>query len=104
MKPKATGVVTGLDLGVAGQGNDYAIRFTGVWKVDRDDTYKFAISSDDGSRLIIDGVKVLDNDGIHPNTTREGTAELKAGLHKVEVWYFQGGGEAELELTVQGRH
>ena len=104
MKPKATGVVTGLDLGVAGQSNDYAIRFTGVWKVDRDDTYKFAISSDDGSRLIIDGVKVLDNDGIHPNATREGTAELKAGLHKVEVWYFQGGGEAELELTVQGRH
>lgn len=104
LKPKATGVIAGLDLGVAGQGNNYAIRFSGVWKVDRDDTYQFSISSDDGSRLLIDGAKVLDNDGVHPNTTREGSAELKAGLHKVEVWYFQGGGEAELELTVKGRH
>ena len=104
LKPKTTGVVSGLDLGVAGRRNDYAIRFHGLWKVDRDDTYKFAISSDDGSRLIIDGKTVLDNDGIHPNTTREGTAELKSGLHKVEVWYFQGGGEDELALTVQGRH
>lgn len=104
LKPKATGVAGGLDLGVAGRRNDYAIRFQGLWKVDRDDTYKFSLSSDDGSRLIIDGKTVVDNDGIHPNTTREGAAELNSGLHKVEVWFFQAAGEDEIALTVQGRH
>lgn len=104
LKPQSTGVANGLDLGVAGRRGDYAVRFHGIWKVDRDDAYKFSLASDDGSRLVIDGKTIIDNDGVHPNTTREGTAELNAGIHKVEVWYFQGGGEDELSLTVQGRH
>ena len=32
--------------------------------------YTFSLASDDGSRLMIDGRKVIDHDGIHANSRR----------------------------------
>jgi hypothetical protein len=67
-------------------GIDYTARF---W-VSRPGLYRFALESDDGSNLYIDGKKVIDNDHQHPPQQKFGHASMKAGAHDIRVAYFQG--------------
>lgn len=102
MKPKSTGKVAGFDLYVAGRKNNFGIRFTGFLHIEKEGDYTFHLGSDDGSRLIIDGEKIVDVDGVHPHQTRSAKHKLTAGAHEVIVDYFQGGGEWTLAVEFQG--
>jgi hypothetical protein len=53
-------------------------------------TYEFRTVSDDGSILYIDGKTIINNDGVHPPTPKEGSAELMLGKHDIVLDYFQG--------------
>ena len=61
--------------------------------------YDFALTSDDGARLTIDGSQVILHDGLHAATTREGTLELAAGIHPFRVDMFENAGGAALTLS-----
>lgn len=52
--------------------------------------HTFALTSDDGSILNIDGVDVVLNDGQHGAIRKEATVNLSAGSHAVNIRYFQG--------------
>jgi len=54
--------------------------------------YQFALLSDDGSKLYIDGRKVIDNDGLHPSQALFGSVTLSGGVHSIRISYFQGPG------------
>ena len=69
---------------------DFAIRFRGQLKVDTAGTYNFKITSDDGAQVYINGELVVDNDGLHPFTSANGSAMLAAGYQDLEILYFQG--------------
>ena len=58
----------------------------------------FRLSSDDGSRLFIDGIPVIDHSGQHPFSTKEGVFALRPGVHHVEVQYAEMQGGARLRL------
>jgi cytochrome c2 len=100
LTPVATGTVAGFDLTAARRNNDFAMRFDGFLKIDREATYSFSMMSDDGSKLLIDGKTVVDNDGVHAPQTKQGSAKLSKGIHKVTVGFFQVGGGAELEVRM----
>lgn len=100
--PKASGVAAAFDLGQARRDGQYALKFDGVVSLPRDGEYTFGVASDDGARLTVDGRLVVDNDGIHPKTAKDGRIKLTGGVHAVSVTFFQGGGEAELEVTIRG--
>ena len=102
MKPKLTGTAGAFDISVARRGNDYAIKFEGVFKAEREGNYRFYLNSDDGSNLYVDGKQVVNNDGIHPPQGANGQTKLTAGVHQVTVAFFQGGGGAELDVQVRG--
>jgi len=68
----------------------FAIKYTGAFDVDTEGDYAFRLVSDDGSRLFIDGKKIIDNDGVHPTQSASGNAYLSSGPHSIEVDYFQG--------------
>jgi len=68
----------------------FAIDYRGAIVLPQAGSYRFRLTSDDGSRLLIDGRQVIDNDGVHGESPAEGTAELAEGVHAVEVQYFQG--------------
>jgi hypothetical protein len=68
----------------------FAIEYTGRFWIEKPGPYRFALTSDDGSRLYIDDQTVVDNDGIHPAVTKAGSAELSGGIHTMRVQYFQG--------------
>ncbi len=101
LKPLATGTIAGFDLSAARRGSNYALKFDAVLKIDREATYTFSLTSDDGSRLYVDDKLVVNNDGIHPPQLRKGRAKLSKGIHKVTVAFFQGGGGAELEALIE---
>ena len=64
-------------------------QFKGYLYVPIEGNYKFAMTSDDGSRLYIDGTQVLVNDGLHSAKTIENTINLSAGFHQIKCEYFE---------------
>ncbi|MFM7869053.1 MAG: hypothetical protein ACKPHU_32945, partial [Planctomycetaceae bacterium] len=54
------------------------------------------------SRVLIDEAEVVNNDGIHPPTSRSGTVQLSAGSHAVVVEFFEQGGGEELSVEIEG--
>jgi hypothetical protein len=68
----------------------FAIDYTGRFWVSQPGTYRFALASDDGSMLYIDGHRVIQNDKQHPVIEKAGTVKLKTGAHDIRVSYFQG--------------
>jgi hypothetical protein len=68
----------------------FAIDYTGRFWISEPGTYRFALASDDGSILYIDGKRVIENDGVHPPIEKAGQVRLKTGAHAIRVSYFQG--------------
>jgi mono/diheme cytochrome c family protein len=84
------------------RGDGFAVRLDGFVNVPRDGEYQFHLTSDDGSRMWIDGKLVVDNDGIHSPLHRQGRVRLTAGLHPIRVGFIQGNGGAELLAEIEG--
>jgi len=68
----------------------FAIDYNGKFWIEKPGKYRFQLSSDDGSKLYIDGKKVVDNDDLHPIKTEKGAIKLSGGLHTIRLQYFQG--------------
>ncbi len=64
--------------------------------------YVFYLTSNDGSKLYIDGRLVVDNDGGHGALEKSGSISLKAGRHPLRIGYFQVGGGYALSLAWKG--
>jgi hypothetical protein len=73
---------------------DFAVRWTGRFNATEAGEYAFALQTDDGSRLWIDGELVVDNDNANGQRQRVGTRTLTRGMHEIRVEYMQRGGEA----------
>ncbi|NNE90916.1 MAG: hypothetical protein HKN23_04655 [Verrucomicrobiales bacterium] len=81
--------------------NNYALIFEGKFTVPETDTFEFILRSDDGARLAVDGEEMVDNDGIHPPSTKNHKEKLEAGEHTFRLGFFNGGGGAELSLIAK---
>jgi len=108
-EPDATGVVANLDYMTGnetfwegGPDNYFAAKYEGQLVVGEAGSYTINLASDDGSVLFVDGVAVLDNDGLHATRTRSITLELDEGPHEIEVRYFENGGAQTLQMTWSG--
>ena len=79
---------------------DIGLVLTGYLEVPADGIYTFALLSDDGSTLKLDGELLGDNDGAHSPVEIIVQKALKAGLHPMEVRYFDcNGGVLQMELV-----
>ncbi|CAM5330991.1 hypothetical protein SFUMM280S_09223 [Streptomyces fumanus] len=72
---------------------------TGYLVAPSDGTYVFRLTSDDGSRLTIDGSTVVDHDGLHGAEPKDGTVQLTAGAHPLRIDHFERDGGQELRLS-----
>jgi hypothetical protein len=68
----------------------FAIDYSGRFWIEEPGRYTFALLSDDGSRLFVDGTPVIDNDCLHPPDLRVAAVRLEGGGHQIRVSYFQG--------------
>lgn len=100
--PTAKGAVPNFSLDPRLRDENIAFLFEAYLDVPRSGPWLFQISSDDGSRLIIDGKTVIENDGLHGNfRVARGTA-LDSGLHRIQVQYFNKGTDRSLGVQWAG--
>jgi hypothetical protein len=100
--PKKVGVAANFDITVRDRDDGFVFRFTAKVAAPEDGYYTFYTSSDDGSELYVDGIKVVDNDGLHGMQWMEGVKYLRAGLHDIVVMMFENGGGEGLQVEVTG--
>jgi cytochrome c551/c552 len=80
----------------------FAIRLTGRLEIKAAADYTLYLKSDDGSRLLIDGIMIINHDGNHGATEKRGKVKLSTGKHAVEVQYFQGRLAKSLDVQISG--
>jgi len=79
---------------------NFSARWTRVFYMNYG-TYRVTTTADDGVRVWIDGVLVIDNWGIHPATICQRDVLIYAGNHTWTVEYFQAEGEAVVQVRSQ---
>lgn len=100
-KPNIT-PVTEVNLELAKRETHYAIHFIGFISIPKTGLYTFGLGSDDGSVLDIGSVRVVNNDGLHGFRVAKGSALFEKGLYKLQIGFFQGTGDANLKVNVEG--
>ena len=93
-----SGVTGNFTLAGKSKPENYGFVFDGFVNVPETGVYTFYLTSDDGSRLIIDDLKTLNNDGKHAMEEKSISLALSAGLHQISVQFFQGSGGEGLKL------
>jgi len=102
LEPVSGGTTNRFDAKLSKKEENYAIRFHGYLEIPSDGIYTFYVHSDDGSLLRLGSTLVVNNDGIHGGQEQSGSISLKKGKHAFSVEYFQGGGGAELKVSMEG--
>ena len=100
LKAAKTGTVSGFDISV-GRRDQFAMRFTSFLRLPKETEYRFHLSSDDGSRLLVNGREVVAMDGVHPPGWGQGRVKLPAGVHELVVEYFEAGGGEEISVEIE---
>ena len=99
LTPDQTGLNDSIEILDGWADDNFGAVYTGYIEIPIDGNYTFYTASDEGSKLYIDDVPVVDNDGIHTLTEASGSICLDEGFHQISVAYFEKtGGEG---LTVQ---
>ena len=96
--------VWGVDPPVAGVNADsYSVRWTGQ-DTFAAGTYDFAARADDGIRVWVDGVQIIDGWHDQAPTTFTASRTLTAGPHNVQIEYYEafGGAVAQVSWALQG--
>lgn len=103
LTPVRTGLTDTVDLSMTNRGTNWASTYTGYINISTTGSYTFYTSSDDGSALYIDGALVVNNDGLHGTLEASGTVSgLTAGVHALQVRFFQNGGGQVLSASIAG--
>ncbi|GAK52274.1 putative integral membrane protein [Candidatus Moduliflexus flocculans] len=76
----------------------YGISWTGYIYAPQSGAYEFAVKSDDVSRVVIDGIKVAENDSGETIAEQSGAIFLTAGFHAINIFYAQYEGKAAFQV------
>ena len=94
---------TGGAFGTSGLSDDVGAVFTGMINFPEAGVWTLFTESDDGSKLLVDGALVVDNDGLHGMVEVGGTIEVpEPGPLPVRVEFFERGGGAGLIVRWEG--
>ncbi len=104
LKPVKTGeAASGIaDTNFSKKRDNFGIVIEGELEIKKKGKYTFNLGSDDGSRLLVNGMPVVVNDGIHGIVRKSGSANLDQGVNLVRIEYFEKGGGEHLSLDMSG--
>lgn len=80
----------------SGRADNFGAVFEGWLTVAVEGLHTFSLTSDAGSRLVIDGVTVIDHDGLHTYSEKTGSVYLMPGRHLVHIPFFEATGSCGL--------
>jgi len=96
--PWPAAIATGAS-GTGGINNSFFARITANIVITEQDNYTFRTFNDDGVYLFVDGQLIINDPNQHPEAAFEGDITLAPGVYPLELFFFENGGEASLELT-----
>ncbi|MDF1838591.1 MAG: PA14 domain-containing protein, partial [Planctomycetota bacterium] len=103
LTPTETGVTDSLNPSDFDTGDLFGLRMTTQLVIDEAGSYDFQSYADDGVRLFVDGIEVLEDDGLHAARNASGDpVELTAGVHELTVVYFENRGAQVLDVSISG--
>ncbi|SCQ18610.1 metallophosphoesterase [Tannerella forsythia] len=88
-EPVGKGTMPALSIREAPREDHFGYEFRTWINIPERGVYRFYTFSDDGSRLLIDGHEVVDNDGSGSPRRKDGKIALEAGWHELKVLYFE---------------
>lgn len=93
-----TGNVTSVVMTPRNRTTNYLFRYKGHINIaTASSNYIFYIKADDGAKLIIDGTTYINNTVANRGVETQASVPLTAGLHTIEIQYFQAASTATLE-------
>jgi len=101
MTPAKTLTVSDLSLNEVPNKEDFAVMYEGGLMIAVAGVYTLHLRSDDGTRLILDGQLVIDNDGLHGMIDKSVSLALKTGSHPLKMEFFQKKGGVGLEFWLE---
>ena len=84
-------------IGYAGN-RPFAVTWQGFLAVDHPGIYRFEIVSDDGSTVRIDDRWLINISGTHGPLAARGARHLDAGLHPIQIDFYEAGGGWKIDL------
>ena len=103
LTPLKTDVVKNFTLkGLENRGIDFGLIMHGFIEIENKGVYTFFVSSNDGSKLLVDNIEVVCNDSAHGTIEKSGKIFLRKGEHLIELRYFQAGGGKEMKVSWEG--
>ena len=96
--PSASGTANSISVRQWSGRDLFAVRFSGYINIASEGIYTFSLTSDDGSALYIDNTELILNDGLHAEEEQLGYVLLAAGYHRIEIRFFERGGDESLTL------
>lgn len=85
-----TGSVKDFTLSERTQDDYYNFKFDGFILIENAGAYQFRTTSNDGSRILLNGDLIVDNDGIHDlETVTSGNQNLDKGPQRITVYFFE---------------
>jgi predicted esterase len=105
LTPDYTGYSAIPDISVRDQEDYFGFVWEGQIRIPVSGNYTFILNSDDGSKLWIDSkydntvTPLINHDGAHGASDKEGTIYLTAGMHKIAAAYFEIAGGQSFTLS-----
>jgi len=101
--PEFTGVVPNFTLEPRTQEDFFYFQFDGYVNITTDGSYQFRTTSDDGSRLALNNIVIVENDGLHGDViVTSATQTLSSGPYPINVKYFEYTGGQTLKVEYKG--
>ncbi len=79
--------------------DSFSLAYRGTIEAPSSGMYWFRVGVDDGVCLFVNGALVVDSNERKPFGQSYGSVDLEAGSSSIELRYFQGGGDADLNVS-----
>lgn len=85
---------------VCGRADHFSIRLTGYLRIPKPDDYLFRLTSDDGSRLYLDGKRIIDMWFDQDSASDWALVRLEAGYYPIRIEFYERTGAARLSIRL----
>ncbi|MFV2066292.1 MAG: glycoside hydrolase domain-containing protein, partial [Pirellulales bacterium] len=102
LKPWKAGLLLRLSTKNRDEEQYFGYDFSGYIHIPSDGRYTFSLTTNDGSRMHLDGNLIINNDGLHPVAEVSKRVRLRKGFHPFRIRYFQEGGANHFEVHWAG--
>ena len=97
----AKGIMKDINISDAPVDNHYGYEFDAYINIPSDNFYRFTASIDDGAAVYIDGIEIMNSEGMFSGIQLTGSICLEKGFHELKVYYYENYAGENLSLSIE---